>query len=168
MQIEVEMPEGLDPRLAALGWLVGRWEGTGNGTDHLGVDFTFEQRVEFSHNGSDYLLMVSQTFLLDDEGRPLEALDMETAFWRPAPDASLEVALSAAGGWTEVLVGRIQVTRIDLTTDAVVRVPGATVPHAAEQRLYGKVEGDLMYAIDRATTDHELRPHMWARLRKQG
>ena len=58
------------------------------------------------------------------------------------------------------------VTRIDLLTDAVVRTEGAEVTHSAGQRLYGKVEGDLMYALDRATTEHELRPHMWARLKR--
>lgn len=167
MQIDIEIPDGLNPKLAALGWLVGRWEGTGHGKDHADVDFRFEQRVEFSHNGGDYLLCVSQTFLLDEHDKPVEPLDMETSFWRPAADASLEVALSSARGWTEVLVGRIQVTRIDLLTDAVVRLPGAVIGQVAEQRLYGKVEGDLMYAIDRATTEHELRPHMWARLQKQ-
>lgn len=167
MQIDIEVPEGLNPSLAALGWLVGRWEGTGNGTDHNGENFAFEQRIEFSHNGGDFLFHVSQTFLLDEFGKTGAPLGMETGFWRPAADASVEMTLNSTGGWTEVLVGKIQVTRIDLRTDAVVRSSSAQVSHSAEQRLYGKVEGDLMYALDRATNEHELRPHMWARLRKQ-
>lgn len=166
MNIDIEMPEGLNPSLAALGWLVGRWEGTGNGTDHEGNDFEFEQRIEFSHNGGDYLFYAAQSFLLGEEGAEATPLSMESGFWRPKPDASLEVVLASADGWTEVLVGKIQVTRIDLLTDAVVRTESAAVTHAAGQRLYGKVEGDLMYALDRATTEHELRPHMWARLRR--
>ena len=48
-------------------WMVGRWEGTGHGTDHEGNDFQFEQRMEFQSNGEDYLYYVSQTFLLDDD-----------------------------------------------------------------------------------------------------
>ena len=161
MNIDIEVPEGLNPALTALGWLVGRWEGTGNGTDHDGNDFVFEQRIEFHHNGDDYLHYVSQTFILDEDERPV-SLGMETGFWRPKPDASLEVVLTNSEGWTENLVGRIQVTRIDLQTDAVVRTEGARVTHSAGQRLYGKVENDLMYALDRATHSHELRPHMWA------
>lgn len=167
MQIDVEVPEGLNPKLTALGWLVGRWEGTGNGADHSGEDFAFEQRVEFSHNGGDFLLHVSQTFRLDADGKTGEPLGMETGFWRPAEDASLEVIINSTDGWTEIMVGSIQVIRIDLRSDALVRSAGADVSTSAEQRLYGKVEGDLMYAIDRATEDHDLRPHMWARLRKQ-
>lgn len=167
MQIDIEVPQGLNPKLTALGWLVGRWEGTGNGTDHNGESFTFEQRIDFSHNGDDYLLGSSQTFLLGADGKPSAPLDMETSFWRPAADASVEVVTASSNGWTQVLVGKIQVTRIDLQSDAVVRASGAAVNHSAEQRLYGKVEGDLMYAIDRATTEHELRPHMWARLARR-
>ncbi|SDZ03027.1 FABP family protein [Tessaracoccus flavus] len=166
MNIDIEVPEGLNPALTALGWLVGRWEGTGNGTDHEGNDFEFEQRIEFSHNGSDYLYYASQTFLLGDDGAEAEPLGVETGFWRPKADASLEVVLASADGWTEVLLGKIAVTRIDLLTDAVVRTESAQVSHASGQRLYGKVEGDLMYALDRSTAEHALRPHMWARLKR--
>lgn len=165
MQIEIDVPEGLNPALTALGWLVGRWEGTGNGTDHEGNDFTFEQRIEFNHNGDEYLYYVSQTFLIQEDA-PATAMGMESGFWRPKPDASIEVELSNSEGWTEVLVGKIQVTRIDLQTDAVVRGESASVTHSAGQRLYGKVENDLMYALDRSTESHELRPHMWARLKR--
>ncbi|HJE52179.1 MAG TPA: FABP family protein [Tessaracoccus flavescens] len=166
MNIDIEVPEGLNPELTALGWLVGRWEGTGNGTDHDGNDFEFEQRIEFNHNGGNYLYYAAQTFLITEEGAEPTPFGMETGFWHPKPDASVEVVLANSDGWTEVLVGKIAVTRIDLLTDAVVRTEGAEVTHSAGQRLYGKVEGDLMYALDRATTEHELRPHMWARLKR--
>ncbi len=165
MQLDIEIPEGLNPKLAALGWLVGVWEGNGNGVDHEGNDFTFHQRIEFQHNGHDYLYYLAQTHRLDGETIG-EALFMETGFWRPLPDASLEVTLSHSDGWTELLIGNIKVIQIDLRSDAIARAEQAKVPHSAGQRLYGKVDGDLMYALDRATTDHELRPHMWARLKK--
>ncbi|NLE97952.1 MAG: FABP family protein [Propionibacterium sp.] len=166
MNIDIEVPEGLDPRLTALGWLVGSWEGTGNGTDVDGEDFQFEQRIQFWPGGGPYIYYLAQAYVLDADGKAGDMIDMETGFWRPKPDASLEVTLTNAAGWTEVHVGKIQVTRIDLRTDAVVRTESAEVEHSAGQRLYGKVEDDLMYALDRATTTHDLRPHMWARLKK--
>ena len=166
MNIDIEVPEGLNPELTALGWLVGRWEGTGNGTDHQGRDFEFEQRIEFKHNGGDYLYYAAQAFLLGEEGAEPTPMGMETGFWHAKPDASLEVVLANSDGWTELLVGNIQVTRIDLRTDAVVRAEGAEILHTAGQRLYGKVDGDLMYALDRSTAEHSLRPHMWARLKR--
>jgi len=166
MELDIEVPEGLDPSLTALGWMVGRWEGQGHGVDANGEEFQFEQTLEFTHNGTDFLFHVSQAFLLDADGKPGEPLAMESGFWRPKPDATLEVVTTNSDGWTEVLVGKIQVTRIDLLTDAVVRAEGAKVTHSSGQRLYGKVEGDLMYALDRSTTEHDLRPHMWARLKR--
>ncbi|HJE51905.1 MAG TPA: FABP family protein [Tessaracoccus flavescens] len=165
---DIEVPEGLNPALRALGWMVGRWEGTGNGQDHEGNDFEFEQRIEFSHNGGDYLYYASQTFKLGEEGAEQVPLGMETGFWRPKADATIEVFLASADGWAEALTGRIQVTRIDLMTQqgTVVRTNAAAVGYNAGTRLYGQVEGDLMYALDRETDDHEMRPHMWARLKR--
>jgi hypothetical protein len=166
MNIEIEVPEGLDPQLTALGWMVGSWEGTGHGTDHEGDDFQFEQRIQFWPGGGAYVYYLAQAYLLDGDGKPGDMLEMETGFWRPKPDASIEVTLTNSGGWTEVLIGKIQVTRIDLRSDAVARTESASVEHSSGQRLYGKVEDDLMYALDRSTTHHELRPHMWARLKR--
>jgi len=123
--IDIEVPEGLNPELVALGWLVGVWEGSGNGTDHEGNDFTFEQRIEFTHNGGAYLFYVSQVFGMGEDGKFDQPLGMETGFWRPKRDASVEVTLTNSDGWTEVLVGRIQVTQISLLTDAVVRTESA-------------------------------------------
>lgn len=166
MKLDIEVPEGLPHDLIALGWLVGEWHGDGHGIDHEGKEFTFEQHIVFQHTGADYLYSSSWGWLTDADGKRGEYLPSELAFWKPKSDASLEVTLTNSDGWTEVLVGKIQVTRIDLRTDAVVRAEGAVVSHSAGQRLYGKVEGDLMYALDRATNDHELRPHMWARLKR--
>jgi len=33
-------------------------------------------------------------------------------------------------------------------------------------RIYGNVEGDLMYAYDMAAAGQELQPHTWARLKR--
>lgn len=126
VNIDIEVPEGLNPSLTALGWLVGRWEGTGNGTDHEGADFEFEQRIEFSHNGGDYLFYKCR--------RPScsarTARTRPRSAWRPAlaPQGRRVARGDAtnADGWTELLVGKIQVTRIDLLSDAVVRAESAS------------------------------------------
>lgn len=166
MTDEITMPEGLNPKLAALGWLVGRWEGTGHGMTPDGNEFTFEQAVEFGHNGSDYMFYASQTFLLDADGKATEPLDMESGFWRPLPDATLDVVIAHSHGWAEVWTGTIQLQRMDLTTDAVMRTGSASIDYTAGVRVYGAVEGDLMYATDIATATTPLKPYMWARLKR--
>ena len=163
---DLALPEGLNPKLAALGWLNGTWEGTGHGQHPDGAEFQFEQRIEFGHNGGDYMFYASQTFLLDAGGKAGDPLDMESGFWRPRPDATLDVVIAHAHGWSEVWTGKIQLTRIDLNTDAVMRTGNAAAEYSAGQRLYGQVEGDLMYAIDTATATTPLKPFMWARLKR--
>ena len=51
-------------------------------------------------------------------------------------------------------------------TDAVVRTESAK-EYVAGKRLYGLVEGDLLYAYDMAAMGQELQPHTWARLQRQ-
>ena len=36
----------------------------------------------------------------------------------------------------------------------------------AGSRIYGNVEGDLLYAYDMAAVGQELQPHLWARLKR--
>ena len=57
--------------------------------------------------------------------------------------------------------------RLDLVTDAVARTKDATVEYTAGRRLYGLVEGKLMFSFDRATTQHTLRPYLWATLERR-
>ena len=38
--------------------------------------------------------------------------------------------------------------------------------YTAGQRLYGNVEGDLLWTFDKAAEGHPLQSHQWARLRR--
>ena len=50
-----------------------------------------------------------------------------------------------------------------MVTDAVARTATAKA-YTAGKRLYGYVDGDLLYAYDMAAMGQELQPHTWARL----
>ena len=50
-------------------------------------------------------------------------------------------------------------------TDAVARTETAK-EYTAGKRLYGNVEGDLLYAYDMAAVGQPLQPHLWARLQR--
>ncbi len=161
-----EIPEDLNPALAGLAWLRGRWEGTGYREWPGEGKTTFGVQIDFAENGSDYLHYLAQLFTLDDEGRPDEPLTIETGFWRASPKAEADVVMCSPEGYSEIWYGKLQPGRVDLTTDAVVRSPLATVEYTAGRRLYGLVEGKLLYSFDRATSDEPLRPYMWATLER--
>ena len=95
----------------------------------------------------------------------IRPLAMETGFWRPQPDGSLEVVMCHPAGYAEVWYGSISGAKIELVTDAVVRTASAE-EYSAGQRLYGNVSGDLLWTFDKAAHGHSLQTYMWGRLRR--
>jgi hypothetical protein len=160
-----ELGENVHPDLAPIAWMIGRWEGSGKATYPGTQDFDFGQQVDFAHNGGNYLHYLSQLFEVDDEGIAVRPLDMETGFWRPQGDGSLEVVMCGPAGYAEVWYGSISGSKIELATDAVVRTASAE-DYSAGQRLYGNVAGELLWTFDRAAHGHGLQTYMWARLRR--
>ncbi|WP_426320892.1 FABP family protein [Microbacterium sp. E-13] len=77
----------------------------------------------------------------------------------------LEAALVHADGVSELYLGQIKGPRIDIATDAVVRPAGAK-SYAAAARMYGLVDGHLLWAWDIAALGFELSAHASARLAK--
>lgn len=162
-----EIPENLHPDLMGLAWMIGRWEGTGKGNwPEIGA-FEYGQQIEISSNGGPYLYYLSQTFDVDDDGRAIAPRSMETGFWRPDGKDGLEVVMCHPEGYSEVWYGKVTGAKIELTTDAVVRTTSAEIEYTAGQRLYGNVEGDLLWAFDRSTASEPLQPYMWARLQRR-
>lgn len=160
-----EIPAGLHPDLLGLAWMIGRWEGSGKGTYPGTADFDFGQQIDFAHNGENYLHYLSQTFEVGEDGRAIRPLGMETGFWRPQSDGTIEVVMCHPSGYAEVWYGKITGAKVELTTDAVVRTATAD-EYTAGQRLYGNVDGELLWTFDKAADGHDLQNHLWARLRR--
>lgn len=161
-----EIPADLHPDLVALAWMRGRWEGMGKGTWPGDEDFDFYQQVDFSENGENYLHYLSQTWDVDADGKPVKPRSMETGFWRPQSDGTVEVVMCHPEGYSEVWYGKITGAKIELATDAVVRT--ATAPeYTAGQRLYGNVESELLWTFDKSADGQPLQNHLWARLQRQ-
>ncbi len=127
----------------------------------------FGQEISFGHNGKPFLIYSSRTWLLDEEGNIGRPLAMETGFWRPQPDGQLEVLLVHPTGITEIYLGEIAGTRIELATDAVVRTATAKEVTAG-RRLYGLIGTDLGYAYDLAAVGQPLQSHVSAQLKRVG
>jgi THAP4-like, heme-binding beta-barrel domain len=160
-------PAGMHPALIPLGFLLGRWEGAGVVGYPTIESAQFGQEITFAENGKPYLIYSSRTWLLDSEGRPGRPLAMETGFWRPQPDGQLEVLLVHPTGISEIYLGEVTGTKIEMATDAVVRTATAKEVTAG-RRLYGLVGADLAYAYDMAAVGRPLQAHASARLKRVG
>jgi len=147
------------PDLAPIAFLLGRWRGEGVGGYPTMDDFRYGEEVTFRHNGKPFLAYEQRTWALDD-GRPLHA---ETGYWRPQPGNALEVVLAHPTGVVEIYYGTVAFHRIELATDLVARTTSAKEVSALK-RLYGIVDGRLMYAVDMAAVGEPMASHLSATL----
>jgi hypothetical protein len=161
----VELTPDLPPALVPYAWLIGTWAGAGVGGYPTVESFQFGQEVTFAHDGRAFLSYWSRSWRIDDEGQPVEPLGMESGFWRPQPDNRLEVTLAHPTGYAEIWVGEVDGPRIELRTDVVARTVSAKEVTAGT-RLYGLVEGDLLWAYDMAAVGQPLQSHVSARLKR--
>lgn len=166
-----DLREGPDlhPGLLPLLPLVGTWRGTGKGGYPTIEDFDYGQQVTFAHDGRGVLRYESRAWILNPDGTVLRPAARETGWWRPGagPDG-LEVMLAHPTGIVEVYVGKANsTTQWELSTDVVARTATAKEV-TANHRLYGIVDGALLYAIDMAAVGQPLQPHLSARLERIG
>lgn len=190
-------PEGLAPEVYPLAWLVGSWRGEGvisyPGIDET----PFVQDVVFDHDGGPYLRYESTLRVLDAdvpatvpaEGewpeRDAETLaaasadatvwSTETGYWRVSterPDGleedrhPLEVLLADPAGRVSVYLGAVGNGRVDLASDLIARTSTASEV-AASKRLFGLVEGALMWVWELSAFGQPLQSYASAKLVRQ-
>jgi hypothetical protein len=157
-------PEVSEALLAVLP-LLGEWHGEGQAAGMSG-DHRFGQWIRFSHDGRGFLAYDSRTWRLTDDGSVVGPDARESGFLRPRGQDDVELLVASPEGLVELYVGHARTTTSwELSTDVLARTPDAPDVTRAV-RLYGIVEGALMYAIDRAGPDGPLRPTMSARLER--
>lgn len=163
-----EIPENIHPNCARLAWLIGTWAGNGHGEYEGMDDFQFGQEVIFQQDGRPFIHYMSRSWIVDAEGNHVREAAQETGFIRPQPDGTLEVVLAHNLGFVEIWHGQLdpEAPRFEIVTDAVARTSTAK-EYTAGKRLYGYVNGDLLYAYDMAAMGKELQPHTHAQLVRQ-
>ncbi|MCB7136293.1 FABP family protein [Cellulosimicrobium marinum] len=192
-----EFPEGLAPEVYPLAWLVGSWRGEGvvkyPGVDET----PFVQDVVFDHDGGPYLRYESTLRVLEaevpatvpDEGewpeRAPDALDAaaqdgtvwstETGYWRVSTDRPeglgddkhpLEVLLADPSGRVSVYLGAVGNGRVDLASDLIART-GTAAEISASKRLFGLVEGKLLWVWELAAFGEPLQSYASAKLSRR-
>ncbi|MFC7326415.1 FABP family protein [Marinactinospora rubrisoli] len=178
------MRQEVHPDLERLSFLLGRWEGVGVAGYPGLPEFQFGQEVEFEHDGGPYLTYRSRVWRVREDGSVGDFVTSESGYWRVRPRAEegaaeaaapegagtvhVEVLISHPEGFTEVYLGNIFASRVELSTDAVLRTEtGRGV--AAGHRLYGlfgENRETLGYAWDLAADGHDLQPYMSAQLKR--
>jgi THAP4-like, heme-binding beta-barrel domain len=164
--VPFELPDNLHADCAPIAWLLGTWQGNGHGAYPTIEAFEFGQECIFTHDGRPFFHYMSHSWIVDSEGNKLRDAAIETGFLRPKADGSLEWLLTHHTGFAEVYYGNAEGAKIEVSTDAVVRTHTAK-EYVAGHRLYGLVEGDLLWAFDMAAMGQELQPHLWGRLVRQ-
>lgn len=163
------------PELAPLSWLIGRWVGVGLGQYPTIENFRFGQEVAFSTDGRPFLTYLSRSWLLDDDGNQVRPLATEAGYWRPRPDNCCEVTMAHPTGFAETWSGVVEITglenaaitgaRLTLRTDSVARTDSAK-DYSAGERLYGLVDGKLLWTFDMAAMGHPMQNHLSASLNR--
>jgi len=153
----------LHPSLAPLAFLLGDWEGEGEG-DYPTIDaFTYRERLTFSHGGRPFL-----TYLQLTEGPGGDPMHTETGYLRVAGPASggghaVEMVLAQPTGVAEVLTGLAVDHDVHLHSTRVALTPTAkrVDTTARRLRLHG---GRLVVDLSMAAVGEPLTHHLHSEL----
>ena len=163
-----EIPPNIHPNSAPLAWLIGTWAGNGHGEYPTIDDFQFGQEVLFQQDGRPFIHFMSRSWIVDAQGNHVREAAQETGFIRPQEDRTLEVVMAHNTGFVEIWHGELheEQPRFEIVSDTVART-GTAKEYAGGKRLYGYVNGDLLYAFDMAAMGQPLQPHTHAQLKRQ-
>jgi hypothetical protein len=162
----IEIPADLHPDCVPVAWLLGRWQGAGVGDYPTIEGFRFGQEVAFSYvPGKPFLSYESRSWELAEDGALGRPLAVETGYWRPQPDGAIEVLLVHPTGFVEVYLGTVEPAKIELATRGVLKTETAK-DYRAGHRLYGLVQGRLLWVYEMAAEAHELQAHLSAELQR--
>ena len=132
-----------------MAWLLGTWQGNGHG-DYPTIDpFQFGQELIFTHDGRPFFHYLARAWIVDEDGEKVRDAALETGFLRCRPRARSSCCWPTTPASPRSGTARPRAAKLEIVTDAVVRTERAKEVRAGK-RLYGNVEGDLLYAYDMA------------------
>ena len=104
--------------------------------------------------------------LLPGSGESAITVREDLELWRNSNGGfDIEALIIHPGGVAELYFGQIKGARIDIATDAVLRSPNAK-EYSSAQRMWGLVDGALLWAWDMAALGSPMKSHASARLER--
>lgn len=160
------------------------------------IEHEFSQTIEFSYGREPVLTYVSHAKLddgtslpsevgfwrlakaqnLSDQGpgllpgvgeREIRSREQLEGYRNKNGGFDIEVSILHPSGISELYMGQIKGARVDLVTDAVLRSQSSK-DYSAGSRMFGQVEGALLWAWDMAAFGNPLSSHASARLERVG
>lgn len=185
------LPDDLPIELTPFAFLLGNWKGSGVVSYGTG-DTEFLQTISFTalpDGKIDYLSNVTDLSgkpissergywmlsrpndesdagpgLLPGSGLSAITVREDLELWRNKSGGfDIEALIIQPTGVAELYFGEIKGARIDIATDAVLRSPNAK-EYSSGKRMWGLVEGALLWAWDMAAIGNPLKSHASARL----
>ena len=148
--------------LALLAFLLGTWEGDGDGGYPTIDPFPYRESIEIAHVGDAYLTLIQSSWSRDGA-----AIHLERGFIRPGADGEAELTLAHPLGLVEVAHGRPVGSSINFVAGPgdVGRTHTGLDVVGLERRY--RVEGDVMsYEVDMATERTAMTIHLRGRLHR--
>ena len=160
-----ELPDNLHPHCAPVAWLLGTWHGNGHGDYPTIEKFQYGQELIFTHDGRPFFHYLARAWIVDEAGEFVRNAGMEAGFLSCPEAGKVELILSHASGITENCYDAAADGKVELHTAGVAYTEPAKEVTGGS-RMYGNVDGDLLYAYDMEAVGQELQPHLWARLKR--
>lgn len=160
-----ELPPNLHPNCGPVAWLLGSWLGNGHGDYPTIEPFQYGQEIVFQQDGRPFFHYFARSWVIDENGEKVRDAAQETGFLRCPEPGKVEMVLAHNIGFSEIWYGEAADGKLELRTAGVGYTETAKEVTSGH-RLYGNVEGDLLYAYDMGAVGEDLQPHLWARLKR--
>ena len=145
--------------------MLGTWQGNGHGDYPTIEEFSFGQEILVQQDGRPFFHWFARSWVVDAQGEKVRDAAQETGFIRCPEVGKVEMVLVHTTGHSEVWYGAAADGKLELAT-AGVSFTETAKEVTAGKRLYGNVEGQLMYAYDMQAQGQEMQPHLWAQLQR--
>ncbi|NND13214.1 MAG: FABP family protein [Acidimicrobiia bacterium] len=155
------MNPSIHPDLHPISFLLGTWVGTGSGIYPTIDDFFYDETATYTHVGKPFIAYGQKT-RRSDSGEPLHS---EAGYFRPSGVSAVELLIAQPSGISELHVGEVSGSTIDLTATSVVTTP--TAKEVVSVRRLLMVEGDSMrYQLFMGAVGQPHQLHLSATLKK--